>query len=174
MPGTSRISGFGVLVMIGACFVVMVFGDGIAGRPGAWAGGFVFFGYMGTAHWWYAGDLFLGRGAARRGDFVRAEQHLEAALDRFEALAFVDRWRMFLLFSPTGNRFREAALIALAHCHALQGQARAIDSFERVVEAFPKSSAANASLMLLRIGAKLGARGVIVPDVDELAEVRGA
>lgn len=166
MPGTTRISGIGVLIMIGACFVVMVFGDGIAGRPGAWAGGFAFFGYMGSAHWWYAGNLFRGQGAARRGDFARAERYLEAALARFETLAFVDRWRMFLLFSPTGNRFREAALVALAHVHALQGQSRAIESFEHCVDAFPKSSSANASLMLLRLGAKLGARGITVPDPD--------
>ena len=126
----------------------------------------MFFGYMGVAHWAYAGDYFRGQGAARRGDFALAERRLEAALERFEATPIVDRLRMFVLFSPTGNRFREAALISLAHCHAMRGDPQAIAWFERCADEYPKSSAANASLMLLRIGAKIGARGGHVPDPE--------
>lgn len=159
MPSTTRISGIGVLIMLFACFYLMVFADGLVGRAGAWAAGFLFFGYMGFANWWYARDLFLGRSAARRGDFVRAVKLLEAAIERFEALAWIDRFRMVLLFSPTGCRFRESALLALAHCHALAGNREAFAAFERCAEAFPKSSSATASLMLLRVGASIGARG---------------
>lgn len=159
MPSTTRISGLGVLIMLVACFYLMVFADGIAGRVGAWIAGFLFFGYMGVANWWYARELFLGRAAARRGDFPQAVRRLETAIARFEALAWVDRFRMLLLFSPTGCRFRESALLALAHCHALAGNAEALGAFERCAEAFPKSGSASASLMLLRVGARIGARG---------------
>lgn len=159
MPSTTRVSGLGVLIMLAACFYLMVFADDLAGRPGAWAAGFLFFGYMGFANWWFARDLFLGRAAARRGDYARAVRLLEAAASRFEDLAWIDRFRMVLLFSPTGCRYRESALLALAHCHALAGHREALGAFERCAEAFPKSSRATASLMLLRLGARIGARG---------------
>lgn len=159
MPGTTRVSGLAVLIMLVACFWLMVFADRIAGRPGAWAAGFVFFGYMAAANWWYARDLFIGRAAARRGEFTKAVRLLEAAAMRFEALAWIDRLRMVLLLSPTGCRFRESALLALAHCHALAGDREALGAFERCAAAFPKSSAATASLMLVRVGARIGERG---------------
>ena len=151
--------------MLVGCFFVMVLGDGIAGRPGAWAGGFIFFGYVGWANWWYARELFIGRAAARKGDFPRAVKHLEAALVRFEALALVDRLRMVLMFTPTGTRYRESALLALAHCHALAGHADTFLWFDRCVAEYPKSSSANASLMLLRMGARIAAQGGRVDDL---------
>ena len=166
MPATTRISGLALTILLVACFYAMVLGDALAGRPGAWIAGFLFFGYMAVAHGWYARDLFLGRAAARRGDFALAQRRLEAALERFEALVWIDRLRLFLLLSPTRSRFRESAFLALAHVRLLAGDPRALDAFERCAAEYPKSASASAALMLLRVGVRIGARGgrVEVPD----------
>lgn len=159
MPSTSRISGLAVLLHLGACFYLMVLADNLVGRWGAWCAGFAFFGYMGIANGFYARDFFRGRAAARRGQFDRGAELLQAAVHRFEQTPVIDRFRFVLLLSPTATRFREAAMLSLAHCHVLAGRRDALDVFALCVDAFPKSSTANASLALLRIGARFGARG---------------
>lgn len=159
MPSTTRISGLAVLLHLGACFYLMVLADDLVGRWGAWFAGFAFFGYMGIANGFYARDFFRGSAAARRGQFERGAELLQAAVHRFEQTPLVDRFRFVLLLSPAATRFREAAMLSLAHCYALAGRRDALDAFARCVEAYPKSSSANASLELLRVGARLGARG---------------
>jgi len=159
MPSTTRISGLAVRLHLGACFYLMVLADDLVGRWGAWFAGFLFFGYMGIANGVYARDFFRGRAAARRGQFERGAELLQAAVHRFEQTPLIDRFRFVLLLSPTATRFREAAMLSLAHCHVLAGHREALDAFALCVEAYPKSSSANASLALLRVGARFGARG---------------
>jgi hypothetical protein len=94
-------------------------------------------------------DQRIGVALLRRDMFLEALPHFLRSYDFFARHPWLDNWRFITLLSSSRISYREMALLNVAYCYAQMGGGRkSREYYERVIQEFPGSRIAEASLKM--------------------------
>jgi len=86
----------------------------------------------------------------KRGQFAEASKRFQESLQFFERYPWIDRFRSFVLMSPSAVSYQEMALANIAFCYGQLGNGEQSRTYyKKCLERFPESGLATAALRML-------------------------